>query len=414
MATSMLTVDIAINSLLCFTVSKRSKIPEKNLKSIVLDYYSIDEVIAAKKQLISEIELFATNDASFPRFPARSGDKRFEREVSDIFALLTLIDEHNITSKLRRYVTDNCDRLPSLKLGDGDLRYMVAKMDKMAAMIEGLQASVNALFDINSQLSRSLGKPSVINKNSAVVSGASVAQPGSTVVNSSSMHWANAPASVYQSHRKQGAVASGSQTIRISNTQSKPTDLTSSWAEVPIVSTGDSCNDTDGFQVRESRRKRRRTRTRSLLPVDQSRTASNSSKNEGGSSTLLQSNSRTISNKRDSGQNNARKPLIIGKNAITSNGVNNNHNTTIVAARPLKAVFCVDNVSAVYGVSELCEFVVGLGVRVLSCFEVAPRYSCWQRVQFMKQQGEAAPLFRKAFRLCINQVDTVLLLRAEA
>lgn len=433
MATSMLSVDIAINSLLCFTVSKRNKLSENSLKRIILDYYSIDEVTAAKRRLISDIELFATDDASLPRFPDRSGDKRFEREVNDVFAILSLIDERNIASKLPTYVADNCERIPSVKLDDGDLRFMLAKMDKMAAMIEGLQATMNALFDINRKLSDSLAQRGVINNNNTVLSSVPVAQPTNTVALGSSSAWTHPPASLYQPLSKHGAVTSGvPPSIHNSNVIEKSADLVSSWADAPVASTGDSCNDTDGFQVQESRRKRRRTRTRSNLPrpIDRPGAGPSFSTNEGELSTQLRpqfgrvvqsikdfDNSKSLNNNRDSGHINSRKPLIVGKSTVSSvGGVNINQKSIIAAARPLKAIFCIDNVSSAYGVHELCEFVASLGVRILSCFEVAPRYSRWQKDQFIRQQrtGEVTTPFRRAFRLCINRADTALLLRADA
>jgi hypothetical protein len=440
MATSMLTVDIAINSLLCFTVSKRHKLPEKALKSIVADYYSIDEVIAAKKRLISDIELFATDEASFPRYPDRSGDKRFDREVNDVFAILNLIDERSVASKLPTYVTDNCDRIPSIKLEDGDLRFVLAKMDKMAAMIEGLQATMNALFDKNSNLTRSLAQQGVNNKNNNHVAGApstSAVQPTNNVVAGSS-RWTQPSTSVYQPQRKQGSIASGIQPST-ANSVSKPADHLSRWADA-VPSTGESCCDTDGFQIQESYKKRRRTRTRSQAADERTRVATNSSMYGDGphlqsqlqswrtaqSTTAMNkdiSNSRISSNINNDHINkknsfpNSRKPLIVGKSAIpASGGASNICNAKLVAARPLKSVFCVDNVSSAYGVNELCDFVVTLGVRVISCFEVAPRYSSWQKEQIMRQnlQGVVSEPSRRAFRLCINRSDIALLLRADA
>jgi hypothetical protein len=115
-------------------------------------------------------------------------------------------------------------------------------------------------------------------------------------------------------------------------------------------------------------------------------------------------------------RNISRKSLIVGKSESTATGgVINSHSATIAAARPLKSIFCVDNVSPAYGVNELCEFLNSIGVWVLSCFEVAPRFSRWQREQFLKQQrkGDVSPI-RRAFRVCICKADIKLFLKAEA
>jgi hypothetical protein len=100
----------------------------------------------------------------------------------------------------------------------------------------------------------------------------------------------------------------------------------------------------------------------------------------------------------------ARVPLMVGKGSSTTAGSRN-----ITAAKSLqrKSVFCVDNVSTVCSVDDVRQFVSGMSVRVISCFEVKPRLSEWQR------RANIIPSDRKTFRLCINKDDTDKLLDAE-
>lgn len=93
-------------------------------------------------------------------------------------------------------------------------------------------------------------------------------------------------------------------------------------------------------------------------------------------------------------------PIIIGKlSAPADNNVRN-----IVAARPLlqKAVFCIDNVDQSVSVDDICSFVSGLSVNVLTCFETKPR----------RRRNNEFNDNHKAFRLCIAKDDRDRLLDA--
>ena len=67
-----------------------------------------------------------------------------------------------------------------------------------------------------------------------------------------------------------------------------------------------------------------------------------------------------------------------------------------------KAIYCVDNVDPSLAVTDLCQFVNSLGVKVLSCFSVKPR----------RRRNEVEPniVDRKAFRLSIDATDQEKLL----
>ena len=95
------------------------------------------------------------------------------------------------------------------------------------------------------------------------------------------------------------------------------------------------------------------------------------------------------------------RPLIVGKR-VTSD-VSPRSSVTVTAAEPRKAVYCIDNLSQSTTDTSLRKFVESLGVCVISCFEVKPRLSQWQRQRKIQPK-------RKTFRLCINRVDSERLL----
>ena len=445
MATRLSSSDLAISSLLCFTVSKRSKLTEKSLKSIISDFDSIDDIISAKKRLLSDIETFSSTDSgSFPRFPDRAGDKRLEREVGDLFNILNIIDERKIGIKLPTYVTDNCDKIPSVKLDDGDLRFLLGKMDKMATTIKELQVNVNS---IHAMLT-------VLNKPSGPRSGPATMQS----VNNSHTHTSAQPAVSTRCSGSKGSLEEwpclplqpplqsfvdqhqGRPIGLPSSVASQSADLRSSWADDPgtstSISTGDSCNDMDGFQRQESRKKRLRLRTRSQVhggsvsaptfsAIFAGSTAgqvpAQSSSHHGG----LGAKSKTVADApgpatKTEKSLNSRKPLVVGKSTVLGSNMNminnNGQNSLVSAAKPFKSIYCVDNVSPSCDVSSMVEFVSDLGVRVLSCFEVIPRHRRFNRAQAQTQGdqsggGQCLTPTSKAFRLCINRADNSLLLR---
>jgi hypothetical protein len=94
---------------------------------------------------------------------------------------------------------------------------------------------------------------------------------------------------------------------------------------------------------------------------------------------------------------------------------NNSLNSLVSAAKPFKSIYYVDNVSPSSDVQSMIGFVSNLGVRVLSCFGVIPRYN--RRLRSAQpqsgQNGDEQSLTpsSKAFRLCINRADNSLLLR---
>jgi len=78
------------------------------------------------------------------------------------------------------------------------------------------------------------------------------------------------------------------------------------------------------------------------------------------------------------------------------------------AAKPFKAVYCIDNVVMTCGVADLVSFVSGLGVRVVTCYEVDARLTAWQR-----KRKDFKPDHR-TFRICINRADIKPFLKADA
>ena len=68
--------------------------PVKLLKSSLADFYTVEVLCDAKKQLLDDISVLNLS-VKMPHVPQRrDGDTRLTREIDDMFALLSRLDEH--------------------------------------------------------------------------------------------------------------------------------------------------------------------------------------------------------------------------------------------------------------------------------------------------------------------------------
>ena len=56
MATALDVSELALNSLLCFCISKHGKLSSRSVKQTVLDYYQAEDISLFKKKLLSDTE----------------------------------------------------------------------------------------------------------------------------------------------------------------------------------------------------------------------------------------------------------------------------------------------------------------------------------------------------------------------
>ena len=58
-------------------------------------------------------------------------ENRDQREVDDIFTIITTLDERGAVKQLPRYVYDNSDYVSSARLEDSDMRVLLSKLEKI-------------------------------------------------------------------------------------------------------------------------------------------------------------------------------------------------------------------------------------------------------------------------------------------
>jgi len=107
----------------------------------VLDFYSADDVSSAKKVLL-EAASYVQLDQPLSRYPERQSTDSTVREMDDVMNILVQIDERKLLSALPSFVADNSDNLLSPRMDVGVMHTILNKIDKLEAILFGVQTAV--------------------------------------------------------------------------------------------------------------------------------------------------------------------------------------------------------------------------------------------------------------------------------
>jgi len=335
---------IVVNSLLCFVLTKYKKLDVSKLISTVCSFYSADEVSAAKKQLLADVKQrsFFVNDVVYL---THTGYQRAEYEMEDTVDLLDLITEDNLLQRLPTYVTDSSEKVPSIKLDDGDLAFLLAKIDKMGAAIESLHNVVHTLLSHTTA-----GKPTVT----------ATTRP---------THCLHGPPGTQAKDRTYVAIKTAL-AHGVHERSGNPTNVNNvQTAQPPLTETRTSANDnSDGFQVHESSRHRKQRVRQQKKAAAASVSVSLSSMRQPLTGSQLQKCPASAAAARAGGKH-SRQPLLVGTQTTVPTG-----NRVVPVTAAFKSVYCVDNVNKNIDGNALVTFINRrFGVRVLTCFSITPR-----------------------------------------
>jgi hypothetical protein len=135
---------LVLNSLLCFVFNKYKKFDINRIMKSMLDKYTSGEIVCAKRQLLDDISTIQL-EKPFSHYHDRRGDNKPENNVKDILDAVQELDERKSINALPRYVSDNPDSFPIIALENGDMSFLLGKIDRMEGVIKGLQAAVHSL-----------------------------------------------------------------------------------------------------------------------------------------------------------------------------------------------------------------------------------------------------------------------------
>ena len=393
----MATSTLVLCKPLCFLVTKLAKLEQKVIRTALLDYYNATEITEAKMQLLQDVASLKLSRSS-PHTPQRrDGENRSVLEIDDIFKVIVFLDELKLLDQLLKYVTDNPDAMPSIRLFEGDLSHIISRMDRIENRLDnkitGIYSSVAAIAhdigvinnDIHSAsiqnwpaLSNQHQQPSIhppgvshINLEKPTLTSA-VTHGGEGAKNS------NKASGVYKQRPQHGNEGIVNRDSTWSARCSTPTNR-STQHSVPHIVRNVPTMSSDS-ELSDHRQESADDRPYTVQRIGKKRLRS-PRQDEGGQVTNVT----------------RRGPLIIGASTPskqTSSNIKAANKPTV----PRKSIFCIGNVDTSCSVEDLCEHVTAMSVRVISCFEAKPR-----RRRTDNEYEEIVD--RRAFRLCINSDD---------
>jgi len=126
-------------------VNKALKVASKSLKSLLVDFYSPEDLCQAREVLLNEVT--ALQIADTPKLPKRrhlsNGRPLGLPNLEDILTLLTFLDERQLLARLSLFVSSDPDRLPCIRLVEGDLAILWTKLDFISELLSSLKSSID-------------------------------------------------------------------------------------------------------------------------------------------------------------------------------------------------------------------------------------------------------------------------------
>ena len=114
----------------------------QQLKSVVVDFYKPEELIAAKEQLVEDVQ-HLDPAVSLPHIAThREVEARIVRLVDDIFTVLTVVDENLRLKSLSKYVAESVDAMPATR----HLAMLMDLLDSINGRLSKCGSSVAAMF----------------------------------------------------------------------------------------------------------------------------------------------------------------------------------------------------------------------------------------------------------------------------
>ena len=426
---------LIVSSPLCFIVNKIRKTATSQLKTVILDYYSDEVLIEAKRRLLSDSkDICASIDIDCLPVPERrDGVNRAKNVVEDIFNLLSFLDMKMLINKLPVYVASDPDSLPSLRLYEGDFSVFMVLLGKLEAKMASYESILAAIgtdlhtLKVNSQVeaqvsSRGMGQclqPGITRHPAPCGPFAFPAPPGmpgpfNPLISQSAINQSPAP----QMRPPAGPTTS---TTTVTRFPIRPTftHVTQQGhpprPQPPVksvsVSVGNSIPHAPTANVWTSSPFSSRNRFLPLQADDeisQSEDEGRSTESRPTRASRIRHREESREERQEHGGRKVEQPsaadwqlagsrrrrgarLLVGRSEVSGG---------ISAARKWvdripRTTLYVDNLSATCSADDLRSFVSNLGANVVSCYKVTPRH----------RRGRDPDQNRSAFRLCVASSD---------
>jgi hypothetical protein len=390
---------LILSDLLCFLFSKFGKTDVKQIRIILMEYYSAADITTAKKQLVDDVLKLEITE-TLPYTPQRrDGENRVKLEIDDIFTLINFLDERKMLNNLPKYVTSCPDAIPSIRLFEGDLSFVMARLDRIEerlgfrlnSMTSSMAAIVGQVSAINNDTNSRLNKVAWPKPQAA---NSTVAKPATTIT--SVIDKVNRPITTTGKPTTDIIVDMPPSNRNWASDTSTPVAKSRQYNVYSDSDQQVESIDEQMYTEVQSMKKRRRMLSRQSAVKDLVSLTDSKKDSTSGS---RRSTSHQPVQVRKSGA------LVIGKATTDTRfgGIKAAKQSAHTSVQ--KSVFCIDNIDPSCTVTDLCEYVKAMSVRVLTCYSVKSRHR--------RSDVEGEAINRQAFRLCIPSEDCSLLLDAE-
>ena len=374
---------LSLSNLLCFLANKYGKLKSNDFKVVLSEFYSIEDIAEAKFLLLDDVKN-AADTSTFEKLPhmARRRDSvnRLGKEVDDLFSLWVFVDENGLSNSLPTYVSDSPDRMPSLRLFEGDMLLLLNRLEKVEHTLNE-HGSVLATISTHVSHKQSTHTPFSMQVRPATQAAqASVSNQTSHAIATTPLHQAPSVSFSW--------ALGGSESTSTPTGQSGQSGTTTVDVHSDQYAGCSESNDELPFTVVESARSRRKRRRQQISPPQQQQQQHRQQQPQ-------------TNDKKDGNIKRPGRSLIVGKSIAATNGKPLSKEIKAANEFYKKAVFYIDNVDPSVTAEDLEEFVTtNLSVQVFSVFDAKPRK--YKNNNTNKSKKNTEIVAGNAFRLCIN------------
>lgn len=143
--------ELEINEVLCFMLNKIDKATINQVKIILANFYTEEELTVAKEILHGAA--CKLNVTDLPRLIKRKGDHKNRVLVDDLCELISFLDEKKCVSKLPIFVVRDTDRIPGINPENLDIFVMAQRMESIDARLMKLEAERSCATRVNASSS---------------------------------------------------------------------------------------------------------------------------------------------------------------------------------------------------------------------------------------------------------------------
>jgi len=154
-----------VDHALCFLFSRLHRADCNATRRAIENVYSAQDISHARLTLLDDAS--SLNLEHLRRLPARrTGDARKQRELDDIFTILSAVDEAQAINKLAKYVSDDPLKMPTSLLTEGDLRTVMDRMNCFETKLDKItDLQIAMLSGVRPTLQQSMHGQHAVNKS---------------------------------------------------------------------------------------------------------------------------------------------------------------------------------------------------------------------------------------------------------